>query len=185
MFSLAGFSPGQLNYSVTGCGSATYNFTGVPISNFAPPSGLLTASSSSVRVTFETVLATTCRYSIGSASDYSAMQALDTGPATASHQGVINGLSVDPRVVNRVYIRCASNTDYLQNATYRVVAAPSGPFPRIGNIWTAGYVNQNQPDFAKKIQLFVGADGLSPTDVLNLRAANPHVLVLPVIQAGR
>ena len=79
MFSLAGISPGQLNYSVTGCGSAIYNFTGVPISNLAPASGLLTSGSTEATVTFKTIQATTCRYSTGTASDYSVMQAIDTG----------------------------------------------------------------------------------------------------------
>lgn len=55
MFSLAGVSPGALNYSVNGCGSATYNFTGVPVSNFAPPSGLLPAGSATVALSFNTL----------------------------------------------------------------------------------------------------------------------------------
>ncbi len=183
MFSLAGVSPGQLNYSVTGCGSATYNFTGVPISNFAPASGLLTAGSSSVTVTFTTVQATTCRYSIGSASHYSAMQVLDTGPATASQQGVINGLSADPRVVNRVYIRCASNPDYLQSATYRAVSAPAGTYPRIGNIWIGDYVFSNAPDQAGKTQLVLGAS-LSAANVAQLRASNPGFLNIPSVNVS-
>ena len=184
MFSLAGVSPGQLNYSVAGCGSAAYNFTGVPISNFAPPSGLLTAGSTNFTVTFKTLQATTCRYSTGSASDYSAMQALDTGPPTASHQGVISGLSADPRVVNRVYIRCASNADYLQSATYRVVSAPGSTYPRIGNIWIGGYVFNNAPDQAQKTQLVLGANGLSAANVAQLRATNPSFLNIPSVNVA-
>ena len=181
MFPLAGVSPGQLNYSVTGCGSASYNFTGVPISNFAPPSGLLTAGSTSVAVTFNTIQATTCRYSTGSASPYSAMQALDTGPPSASHQGVIRGLSANPQVVNRVYIQCASNFDYLQSATYRVVAAPGGTYPRIGNIWIGAYVFSNAPDQAQKTQLVLGANTLSAANVAQLRSANPGFLNIPSV----
>jgi len=181
MLSLAGVSPGQLNYSVGGCGSATYNFTGVPISNFKPPSGLLPAGSSTVTLSFNTSQATPCRYSVGTALDFASMQALDTGPPTATHKAVASGLSTDPRVLNRLYVRCASNTDYLQSATYRVVAAPSGPFPRIGNIWLGEYVYTNAPNNAKKTQLFLGPN-LSAADAIALRAANPDVLILPSIQ---
>jgi uncharacterized protein (TIGR03437 family) len=181
MFSLAGVSPGQLTYSVTGCGAAAYNFTGVPISNFGPPSGLLPAGSGTVTLSFNTPLATACRYSVGTALDYASMQALDSGPPTATHKAVAGGLSTDPRVLNRLYVRCASNTDYLQSVTYRVVAAPTGSFPRIGNIWLGGYVYANAPNNAKKTQLFLGAN-LSATDAMALRAANPNVLIVPAIQ---
>jgi uncharacterized protein (TIGR03437 family) len=181
MLSLAGVSPGQLNYSVGGCGSATYDFTGVPISNFTPPSGLLPAGSASVTLSFNTLQAAMCRYSVGSALDYASMQALDTGPPTATHKVVANGLSTDPRLLNRLYVRCSSNTDYLQSATYRVVAVPTGSFPRIGNIWLGGYVYANAPNNAKKTQLFLGGN-LSATDAIALRAANPNVLIVPAIQ---
>jgi uncharacterized protein (TIGR03437 family) len=181
VISLAGISPGQLNYSVNGCGSATYNFTGAPVSKFGPPSGLLPAGSTSVTLTFQTNQATTCRYSTGSASDYSAMQALDTGPPSAAHQGVVNGLSADPRVTNRVYIRCASNTDYLQSATYRTVAAPGSTYPRIGNIWIGGYVFNSAPDQAQKTQLVLGANALSPANIAQLRSTNLNFLNIPSV----
>lgn len=181
MFSLAGVAPGQLNYSVGGCGSATYNYTGIPIGNFGPPSGLLPAGSTTVTLSFTTTQATACRYSVGSALDYASMQTLDTGPLTATHQAVAGGLSSDPRVLNRLYVRCASNTDYLQSATYRVVAAPTGSFPRIGNIWLGEYVYANAPNNARKTQLFLGAN-LSAADAVALRAANPDVLIVPAIQ---
>jgi uncharacterized protein (TIGR03437 family) len=182
MFSLAGVSPGQLSYSVGGCGSATYNFTGIPISHFTPPTGLLPAGSSTVTLAFSTLQPTTCRYSVGAALDYASMQPLDIGSPTAVHQAVAAGLSTNPQVFNRLYVRCASDPDYLQSATYRVVASPSGTFPRIGNIWNGNYVYQNQPELAKKIQLFLGPGGMSAGDARNLRASNPNVLILPSIQ---
>ncbi|HEY2859545.1 MAG TPA: LamG-like jellyroll fold domain-containing protein [Terracidiphilus sp.] len=182
MFSLAGVSPGPLNYSVTGCGSATFNFSGIPISNFAPPNGLLSAGSANVTLTFNTAQPTTCRYSAGNPLVYTSMLALDTGPPTAIHSVVAGGLSTDPQVLNRLYVRCASAPDYLQSATYRVVAAPTGSFPRIGNIWLGDYLNRNQPALAKKVQLFLGPNGMSPADAGALRAANPDVLIVPAIQ---
>jgi uncharacterized protein (TIGR03437 family) len=179
---LAGVSPGQLNYSVSGCGSATYNFTGVPISNFNPPSGLLPSGSASVTLTFNTIQPTTCRYSVGTALAYLSMQALDTGPPTATHKAVASGLSTDPRVLNQIYVRCTSNSDYVQSATFRVVAAPTASFPRIGSIFIGYYLNQNQPALAQKVKLFLGANGISDADANGLRAANPDVLILPTIQ---
>jgi len=178
---LAGVNPGQLTYSVSGCGMATLGYTGIPITNFSPPSGLLPPGSATVTLSFNTLEPTTCGYSIGTALAYGSMLALDTGPPTTMHNAVASGLSTDPRVWNTVYIRCASNTDYLQSATYRAVAAPTGSFPRIGNIWLAGYVYANAPNNAYKTQLFLGAD-LSAADAITLRAANPDVLILPSTQ---
>ncbi len=182
VLSLSGVSPGQLDYSVAGCGAVTYNFTGVPISGLL--GGLLSPGSTSAGIAFNTIQATTCRYSIGSAAAFGSMQPLDSGPASATHSGVINGLSSDPRVPNQVYIRCASNPDYLQTATYRAVAAPGQAFPRIGNIWVGDYVYNNAPDLAKKIQLFLGPDGLSATNAAQIRAANPGVLIIPAVNVS-
>jgi len=179
--SLAGVSPGQLVYSATGCGSSSpYTFTGVPISNFSPPSGLLPPGNSSVTVSFNTLQPTTCGYSVGSLLDFGSMQPLD-GSATSTHNGIVKGLSTNTQVLNHVYIRCASNLDYVQSLVYRVVALPSGPFPRIGNIWYGQYLYQNRPDLAKKVQLFFGPS-LSAADAIALRANNPNVLIVPSTQ---
>ncbi len=181
---LTSVPPGQLNYSVGGCGSATYNFTGVPISNLNPPGGLLSAGSTSVRIAFNTIQPTTCRYSVGSPAGYASMQTLDSGAASIAHNGVVEGLSSDPRVMNQVYLRCASNPDYLRTATYRTVAAPGQAFPRIGTIWIGWYVYRNAPELAKKNQLFLSTAALSPADVTQLRAANPGFLSLSEINVS-
>lgn len=177
---LANVSPGQITYSVNGCGSTSYSFGGIPITNLSPPSGLLSPSGTSI--VFNTIQPTTCRYSIGSALDYAFMQPFDTGPATTAHSGVLSGLSPDPRVLNKVYLRCASDPGFAQSLTYRVVAAPNGSFPRIGSIWLGEYLNQNRPDLAKKIQLFFGPNGMTAAEANTLRASNPDVLILPAIQ---
>ena len=184
MFSLTGIPPGQLTYSVNGCGTASLNFTGVPISNFAPPSGLLAPGSTSFTATFRTLQATTCRYSTGTPADYSSMQPLDTGPATTLHQAAVSGLSSDPRVTTRVFIRCASNPDFLQSATYRVVSTPGSGYPRIGNIWIGDYVFNNAPDQAQKTQLSLGSGGLTAANVLQLRGTNPNFLNIPSVNVS-
>ena len=181
---LSGVAHGQLNYSVTGCGTALYSFTGIPITNLDPPGGLLSPGSTSLRVAFNTIQPTTCRYSVGSPQDYTSMQALDTGPATLTHNGTVNGISSDPRVINRVYYRCASNPDYVHTATYRTVAPPGQSFPRIGNIWIGPYVLNNAPAAAQKTQLFIGANSSDPNSsgrIAQLRNVNPGVLNLPAM----
>jgi len=181
--SLAGVSPGQLNYSVSGCGSATYSFTGVPIGNLTPASGLLSPGATSVTVSFNTIQPTTCRYSVGAAA-YASMQPLDTGPPAVAHKGLVSGLSSDPRLLNQVYVGCASNPDYLQTATYRVVATPGGTYPRIGNIWLGYYLYTNAPQNAQQNQLFLGPDGLSAAQAEQIRSTNPGVLVIPAVNVS-
>jgi uncharacterized protein (TIGR03437 family) len=179
--SLTGVNPGQLTYSIGGCGVATLPYAGIPITNFSPPSGLLPAGSTGIPISFQTISPTVCRYSVGSNLDYDAMFAFDTGPPTMMHQGSINGIPTDTRVLNSVYIRCASNQDFVQSNTYRTVAAPTGPFPRIGNIWLGGYLYAKVPNQAEKTQLFLGAN-MSAADAIALRSVNPDVLILPSVQ---
>ncbi len=144
--SLTGVSPGQLNYSVNGCGTASLAYTGIPITNFSPPSGLLPPGSTSVTVSFQTTSPTVCRYSVGSNPGYNSMQILDTGPASTMHQGVIRGISSATQVVNSVYFICASNLDFVETTVYRAAASPSGAFPRIGSIWWGSYVASTTPE---------------------------------------
>jgi uncharacterized protein (TIGR03437 family) len=178
---LAGVSPGQLNYTVAGCGAAVYSFTGIPVSNLTPPGGLLKAGSTSFPIAFETIQPTDCRYSVGSAQDFASMQTLETGPPTMAHKGTVNGVSPDPRVFNRVYFRCASNPDYLHTATYRSVAPPGQAFPRIGNIWIRPDFYRTTPDLAKKTQILLGTSDFSAADAVQLRTANPGVLFFPAV----
>jgi hypothetical protein len=177
---LAGAVPGQFTYSVGGCGSATYNFTGVPITNFAPPGGLLPPDGASVAVAFDTLQPTTCRYSVRSNPGYASMQPLDTGSPTATHNGIVAGLSTDPRTINQVYFQCASNPDYLLTETYRVLAPPGQAFPRIGDIWIGGYLYSSVPPIAQQTQLFLGP-GMSGPEAIQLRSGNPGALIIPAV----
>ncbi len=181
--SLAGVNPGQLTYAVGGCGSASLTYTGIPITNFSPASGLLAPGSTSVAVSFNTVQPTLCRYSTGTAQDYASMQPLDTGSPVLAHSGVISGLSSDPRVLNSVYVRCASNQDFLESLAYRSVAAPTGSFPRIGSIWQGEYILTTKPAQAAEIQVYFAPGGMTPAQALALRAQNPSVLIMPSVNA--
>jgi uncharacterized protein (TIGR03437 family) len=180
--SLAGVSPGQLNYSVGGCGSTTYNFTGIPITNLSPSSNLLAPGSTSVNLSFQTVLPTACAYSVGSLLGYPSMQPFAAGQGTTSHQGPVTGLSSNPQVLNQVYIQCASNPDFIQTVQYRSTAFLNPPFPRIGNIWSGSYLYATEPNLAAQTSLFLGPN-FTAAQVTALRAANPNMLALPSLGA--
>jgi hypothetical protein len=181
---LAGVAPGQLGYQVTGsgaatpCGTATYTYVGIPITNLNPPSNLLASGSTSVSLTFNTILPSSCAYSVGALADYSSMTPFATGQGTTSHQGAVSGLSPSPQVLNQVYLRCDSNPDYVQQLEYRSVATLDPPFPRIGNIWWGSYLYSTKPDLALKTSLFLGPS-FTADQINSLRAANPGVLALP------
>ena len=181
---LAGVAPGKLTYAVSDCGTASFDYTGIPVSNLTPPSGLLPTASTSFAMTLSTLQPTDCRYSVGSAADYANMHPLDSGPPSMKHKGVVDGISPNPLVTNRIYLRCASNPDFLLTETYRAVAAPGGTFPRIGNIWIGQYVLENAPENALKSELVLGANGLTPAQVTQLRTANPHFLNLPSVNVA-
>jgi uncharacterized protein (TIGR03437 family) len=160
---------------------AAASSTAFSITNLAPASNLLPPGTDSVTVSFNTSEATTCGWSLIFGTPFSSMTPFEQQPA-ASHQGLVTGLSTDTRVLNVVYIQCAAdptNTAYLQ---YRDVPARNGNFPRIGSIWSGGYVWDTVPAQAEKIQLFLGpfidVDG---TDAI--RNAEPTVIVMPSFNA--
>jgi uncharacterized protein (TIGR03437 family) len=180
---LAGVSSGQLNYSVTGCGAASYSWTGIPITNLNPPSNLLPPGATSVTLSFNTLQPSSCAYSVGSLMPFSSMQAISAGQKTTSHQGTIVGISSSPLVVNTVYLQCDSNPGFVESLQYRAVGSPSGPFPRIGSIWQGEYILNTKPDQAAKIQVYFGPDGMTASQATALRAQNPNVLILPGVNA--
>lgn len=167
------------NASGSSCGTAS--FTVVQLSNVNPPSGLLPSGSTSTPLTFTTSQATACRYSVGSAAAWASMQPFDSSQVT-THSGTVSGLSSDPRVTTNVYFACDLNPAYTTALTYRSIAGPYGPYPRIGSIWNAGYILENTPAQASQIQLFLGAF-ISPAQAAQIRSANPNVLILPSINA--
>ncbi len=152
------------------------------ISNISPKSNLLAPGTTSVTISFDTSVATTCRYSLGTVLAYSAMQAFDTGAPATTHAATIAGLSSDPRVLNRVYLRCADKPDELQTLRYRSIAVPGGDFPRIGSIWWGEYLAQTRPEQAVRVGLYL-APAMSPGMAAGVRASNPRALFLPNVNA--
>lgn len=181
---LSSLSAGQIGFQAdsaagASCGAATFAI--VPLTNVNPPSGLLPTGSTSTPLRFTTSAATACRYSVGSPAPWSSMQAFDSAEVT-THSGTISGLSADPRVTTSVYFACDINTAYTNVLQYRSVAGPYGSYPHIGSIWEGNYIYTNSPAQASQIQLFLGA-GFTSAQAVQIRAANPTVLILPAINA--
>ena len=160
---------------------ATAASTGFSITNLAPASNLLPPGTDSVAVSFNTSEATTCGWSLNFGTPLSSMTPLEAQP-TASHQGLVTGLSTDTRVLNVVYIQCAADPTFTGYLQYRDVPARNGNFPRIGSIWVGWYVWTTVPAQAEQIQLFLGA-GIDAADTATIRNAEPSVIVMPSFNA--
>ncbi len=61
--------------------------------------------------------------------------------------------------------------------------APTGSFPRIGNIWIGDYLYQTDPVHANKVQLFLGP-AMSTQDASALHTSNPSALILPAVSVA-
>ncbi|MDE3166952.1 MAG: hypothetical protein KGN36_14190, partial [Acidobacteriota bacterium] len=152
------------------------------ISNVTPSSNLLAPGSTSVALSFNTAQPALCRYSVGAAAAFAAMQVFDSGPASMSHKGTVQGLSPRPETVNNVYLRCDSDPNSVTTLQYRAAASPSGAFPRVGSIWWGSYIAATKPSQAAKIQLYL-CPAFSLQQAQAARAANPNVLMLPNVNA--
>ncbi|MGA2132303.1 MAG: putative glycoside hydrolase [Bryobacteraceae bacterium] len=155
--------------------------TGFSITNLSPVSNLLPPGTSSVTVSFTTSSATTCGWSMDPSAALANMTPFEQQPVTA-HQGPVTGLSTDTRVVNTVYIQCAADSTYSQSVQYRDVPARDGSYPRIGSIWSGGYVYDTVPAQAEKIQLFCGPF-IDTDGAWTIRNAEPSVIILPSFNA--
>jgi uncharacterized protein (TIGR03437 family) len=152
------------------------------ISSISPGSNLLAPGSTSVKLSFSTATAASCRYSVGLQQDFASMQAFDTGPASTSHSGMVQGLSPSPGVVNNVYLACDSNPTNVTTLQYRAAASPTGPFPRIGSIWWGSYIANTAPSELSKIQMFLNP-AFNSQQMQAVRAANPNVLMFTNVNA--
>ena len=133
-------------------------------------------------LSFKTTQTTACRYSVGTALAFPSMTVFDSNGPTVLHEGAVAGLSSDPRITNTVYFRCDFDPVQIAALTYRSVAAPASPFPRIGSIWTGGYLYDHDSAAAEKIQLYLGSS-LTASQASRIRGTNPTVRVLPSINA--
>ncbi len=189
------FTPAAGGQTGSPCASAPLIYTGIPITDPQPPNTLLPAGATSFDLSVETPTATTCAWAVGPALPFEQMMVFDSdsgqiangktqyAPRTTQHATRITGLTPDPNTLNAVTIRCAAQPDYLLRLQYRSLSVANPPFPRTGNLWGWwNFVDQGLPYLAR-IDLWLGADGLSGEQIRQLRLLNPHIRVLTSINA--
>ncbi|MCS6844743.1 MAG: carbohydrate binding domain-containing protein [Caldilineales bacterium] len=204
------FTPKAGSQSGLPCLSLPVVYPGIPITNPQPPSTLLPPGSTSFTLSVDTPGPTQCRWAVGAPRPFDQMTPFDSDvllaahhsslaetPRSAHHQSTtpqptipqvthtttVSGLNPNPNVVNTVTVRCASHPDYLLTLRYRSLSAVNPRFPRTGNLW--GYwefIGKGLPYMAR-IDLWLGADGLTGEQIATLRTLNPQIRVLTSINA--
>lgn len=155
----------------------------IPVTNPQPPSTLLPPGTGALSLTVQSSANTTCAFSMGTARPYDAMTPFDRGAGTTVHTTTLSSLDPDPNVVNNIYVRCASDPDYLLPLKYRSLSQADPSYPRTGNLW--GWwdlLHKGLPSMAR-IDLWLGADHATPDDIRELRLLNPDIRILTDINA--
>jgi hypothetical protein len=151
-----------------------------PLCEPTPPSTLIAPKSTTVAFAVTTDVATRCAWSTTKGTAFAQMTPFDQGQGTIFHQTTFSGLSSDPATVNHVYVRCDAGDAYTLDLRYRAIADAKPSFPRKGNLWGSWNVVKKGIAYASHIDLYLGA-GFSETEIVELRAANPNILVLDSI----
>jgi hypothetical protein len=126
---------------------------------------------------------TTCAYNIGVDLLYAEMIPFDQGAGSSFHQTMLRDLDPDPNVVNNVYVRCASQPDYLLQLKYRSLSQANPSYPRTGNLWGwMDFIDKGLPYLAR-IDLWLGASHATAEDIRELRRLNPNIRLLTSINA--
>ena len=154
----------------------------IPITSVDPSSTLLPPGTTEITFLVHSAQATTCTYAMYNPLAYDQMSPFDQSEGT-KHQTVITGLDPDPNVVNRIYLRCASQPEIVHELIYRARADANPPFPRTGNLWGWWGLADHGLAFLARQDLLLGADGITAEQIAQLRALNPHILILPAINA--
>ncbi len=201
------FTPAAGGQSGAACSSAALTYPGIPVTNPQPPTTLLLPGSTSFTLSVDTPDATQCRWAVGAPRPFDQMIAFESDASLTEyavrntqsavrntqsaarnhphsvHTTVVTGLNPDPNVVNTVTVRCASHPDYLLTLHYRSLSAVNPRFPRTGNLWgTWEFIDKGLPYMAR-VDLWLGADGLTDDQIVALRNLNPNIRVLTSINA--
>lgn len=179
MLPLNNVAAGQLTYSVNGCGTATYAYIGVPISNVSPASTLVPSGSTSIQLSVQTIAASSCGYSTGSLADLASMKPFSTGQGGVLHVTTVSGLSPDPSLVNRVYVRCALAPDYVVSLQYRALPV-TNPSPRIANWGVLSNLLAKGVQYAARYDLLADSEQppIPASTLSQIRKLNPGTAVL-------
>ncbi|MFN8454765.1 MAG: carbohydrate binding domain-containing protein [Anaerolineae bacterium] len=94
------------------------------------------------------------------------------------HQTTLRNLNPDPNVVNNVYVRCASQPDYLLQLKYRSLSQTNPSYPRTGNLWGWWDLHDKGLPYMARIDLWLGAADATADQVRELRRLNPNIRIL-------
>ncbi len=154
-----------------------------------PVPGLLPAGTVSITLSLTTTMPANCRWSEQAHTPYRDMpNSFQQGQGTTRHSTVVAGLrDLDHRWF---YVRCANlgpslrDPDSYERSTHvRVLARVNPPFPRTGNLWGWWGLAQKGLPYLARLDLLLGADGLTAGQIAELRRLNPHILILPSVSA--
>ncbi|MGD0273226.1 MAG: carbohydrate binding domain-containing protein [Gaiellaceae bacterium] len=154
-----------------------------PVANPKPASTLLAPGTTALDLSVESAVATDCAWSLGTAKSYPDMTPFSSGAGTTNHGVRVAGLDPSPAVLNHVYVRCASNPDFVLALEYRSLATVDPSFPRTGNLWGWGDSWNKSPAYLARTDLWVAYGDVDAARAQQIRALNPNVLVLNSINA--
>lgn len=154
-------------------------FSAGPLSDPQPPSTILPAGSTSLKLTLKAAKPTLCRYSVGHDTPLDQMTPFDSPQPSLTPTTVIRGLDPDPSKVNDVYIRCSAAPDpaTVLHLQYRSLPAINPNFPRMANLWGSYHLLPKGAEYASRVDLWLGAR-FTAEQIRDLRRFNPNTLVL-------
>lgn len=158
-------------------------WNGDPLLDPAPPSTLLAPGTTSLVFSVRSRTNATCRYSLATALPYAAMSAFDSGAGSTQHHVRVDGLDPSPAVLNDLYVRCSTDTNFVMHQFYRCAPDPNPPFPRKGNLWGWYNFTDKPPAEAARIDLWLGADGLPADTLRQYRQLNSNTVATVSINA--
>jgi hypothetical protein len=150
------------------------------LTDASPPSTLLPPNTRSIEFSVRSAEPASCGYSVGAEQPYEKMVPFARGQGTTGHGTTIAGLDPDTTRVNEVWVRCAPGPPAALHLRYRSLPPTDAPFPRVGNLWGTAQILPRGLPHAARISLHLGAN-LKPDQIRQLRALNPHILILTSI----
>ncbi len=154
-----------------------------PVGNPQPASTLLAPGTTSLDLSVKSATATSCGWSLGTARAFADMTPFSSGAGSTSHDTRVTGLDPSPTVVNRVFVRCASDPSFALALEYRSLAGVNPSFPRTGNLWGWGDFWNKSPAYLARTDLWFAYGDVNEDRVRQIRSLNPNVLVLNSINA--
>lgn len=175
----------RLARSVTETGDARLSpgLVSDPVGNPQPPSTLLPPGTTSLSLTVQSAESTTCAYRVGADAPYAEMTPFDQGAGSTLHRTILKDLDSDPNVVNDIYVRCASQPDYLLQVKYRSLSQADPTYPRTGNLWGWWDMIHKGLPYMARIDLWLAADSATADQIRELRRLNPNLRILTKVNA--